>query len=179
MEDIAESVLKDVYGTHSIVNAFSNVDFGADSDIHQCTMADLMHSAVEEGIFKHVIECILGLLTSTQKACVNHLVGQWFTLNGSNRSRERPNYPRVSFTRRGFCTETLLSADERGVGQLFVIALLLTTKQGKDIMKARFDPGFDTSCAKRQEQHTRKEQQHQAGQQQQQQDSREKKEEWC
>ena len=163
-EDIAESVLKDVYGTHSVVNAFSKLDFGVDSNIHQCTMADLMHS-VEEGIFKHVIECILGLLPGSQKARVNRLVAQWFTLKGSNRSGERPNYPRVSFTR-GFCTETLLSADER-VGQLFVIALLLITKQGKDIMQARFDPDFDTSRAKRQEQqrqeqHTRKEPQQQA-----------------
>jgi hypothetical protein len=108
-------------------------------------MADLMHS-LEEGLFKLVLECILGLLPDSAKHKIDLLVSQWFTEKGSNRSGERLNFPRVSFTR-GFCTPTLLSADER-VGQLFVLALLLYSKEGRAVMETRFDSKFDINRAK-------------------------------
>ena len=145
-EDIADSLLQNVYGSHCLDNAFVGMDFGSDSTIHQCTMADLMHS-VEEGIFKHVIECILGVLSDKVKARIDKLVEQWFTAKGSNRSGERPNYPRVNFTR-GFCKPTMLSADER-VGQLFIISLLLHTRQGMEVLQPRFDLNFDHNRKKR------------------------------
>ena len=139
-EELADAVLKNVYGSHVIDNAFGDVDFGANSDIHQATMADLMHS-VEEGIFKHVTASVIEALPDSAKGRVDVLVASWFTNKGSNRSGERPNYPRVSFTR-GFCSPSLLSADER-VGQLFILAMLLHTKQGREAMGVRFDPKFD------------------------------------
>jgi hypothetical protein len=109
-------------------------------------MADLMHS-LEEGLFKLVLlECILGLLPDSAKHKTDLLVSQWFTEKGSNRSGERLNFPRVSFTR-GFCTPTLLSADER-VGQLFfVLALLFYSKEGRAVMETRFDSKFDINRA--------------------------------
>ncbi len=139
-KDVADSLLQDVYGSHCLDNAFVGMDFGADSTTHQCTMADLMHS-VEEGIFKHVIECILGVLGDKVKARIDRLVEQWFTDKGSNRSGERPNYPRVNFTI-GFCNPTMLSADER-VSHLFIIVLLLHTRQGIEVLQPRFDLNFD------------------------------------
>ncbi len=66
---------------------------------------------------------------------------------GSNRPGERPNYPRVNFTR-GFCKPTMLSADER-VGQLFIIALLLHTRQGIEGLQPRFVLNFDHNRKKR------------------------------
>ena len=145
-ELLADSILKDVYGSHAIDNAFNQVNFGSDSDVHACTMADLMHS-VEEGIFKYVIESILGKLPDSITEKVDAVVANWFTEPGSNRSGERVNYPRVSFTR-GFCTPSKLSADER-VGQLFIVALLLYVKEGKGVMKLRFDPLFDSKRNKK------------------------------
>ena len=71
-ENVALSLLHDVYGSHCFDNAFDGLDFGADSDIHQCTMADLMHS-VDEGIFKYVIDCILGSFGEKLRKDLNNL----------------------------------------------------------------------------------------------------------
>jgi hypothetical protein len=139
-EAIADKVLNDVFVSHAVDNAFSSVDFGADADIHQATMADLMHT-VEEGIFRHVVNSVIGLLPNSDEVKVDNLVQEMFCQFGNNRSGERPNYPRVSFTR-GFCSLTLLSNDER-VGQLFVIALLLNTKRGREVLGPRFHENFD------------------------------------
>jgi hypothetical protein len=65
-----------------------------------------------------------------------------FSVRVTNRSSERNAYPRVSFTR-GYTQLTMLSADER-VGQLFVLALLLQTKPGRDVLRPRFETGFDS-----------------------------------
>ena len=91
-EELADSVLKNVYGSHVIDNAFGDVDFGANSDIHHATMADLMHS-VEEGIFKHVNDCVIDSLPDSAKKKVDVLVANWFTNEGSNRSGERGSTP--------------------------------------------------------------------------------------
>jgi hypothetical protein len=135
-ENVALTLLHDVYGSHCFDNAFDGMDFGADSDIHQCTMADLMHS-VDEGIFKYVIDCILG--SFGQKLCkeLNNLVEKMFAEKGCNRSGERPNYPWVSF-KGGWTKTTQITADER-VGQLFIIAILLHAKQGRELLQPRFE----------------------------------------
>ena len=141
-ESLADAILKNVYGAHSIDNAFAPLCFGANSDCHRATVADLMHT-VEEGIFKHVITCVLGILPPGSSKKVDRLVAEWFSDIGSNRSGERVNYPRVSFAR-GICSTALLTADET-VGQMFILALLLYTKEGREVMQHRFDPNFDTT----------------------------------
>jgi hypothetical protein len=138
--DLAAKILQDVYGSHAVDNAFARADFGADSDIHQATMADLMH-AMEEGIFVWVTSNLIGVLSNKHKERLDGLVDLMFCQFGNNRSGKRPNYPRVNFTR-GFSKLTLLTCDER-VGILFVVALLLNTRRGREILQVRFAPEFD------------------------------------
>jgi hypothetical protein len=138
--DLAANILQDVYGSHAVHNAFARADFGANSDIHQATMADLMH-AMEEGIFVWVTSNLIGVLSNKHKERLDGLVDLMFCQFGNNRSGERPNYPRVNFTR-GFSKLTLLTCDER-VGILFVVALLLNTRRGREILQVRFEPEFD------------------------------------
>jgi hypothetical protein len=91
---LVAKVLHDVYGSHAVENTFARADFGVNSDIHQATMADLMH-AMEEGIFVWVTSNIIGVLSNKNKERLDELVDLMFCQFGNNRSGEHPNYPTV------------------------------------------------------------------------------------
>ena len=141
---VSTGVLKNIYGCHLVDNAFNEVDFGPNGSVERATVSDIMHS-FEEGIVKYLLDIVIGMMTDTQKAGVDSLVENMFSSLNSNRSGERPHYPRVSFTR-GFCSLSLLSADER-MGQLFVLSLLMRTAKGKTLMSDRFHLNFDQKRA--------------------------------
>jgi hypothetical protein len=73
-ESLADAILKNVYGAHSIDNAFAALCFGADSNCHRATVADLMHT-VEEGIFKH----------GCNNMCSGYITTQLFEEGGQTR----------------------------------------------------------------------------------------------
>ena len=141
---VAEVILKKVYGAHAVDNAFADVDFGTTPSVDHATLSDIMHS-FEEGIVKLIVDVVLSPMTDSQKMVVDSLVGHIFSSSQTNKSGERANYPRVSFTR-GFCNLTLLSADER-MGQLFVLSLLMRTQKGAVAMEPRFSEDFDAKRA--------------------------------
>ena len=138
---LSRVILQSVLCSHPLVNAFSSIDLGAHSSIHTATVADIMHT-VEQGLIKHLLLCIIDVMTDTQKAAVDSVVSELFSPVGDNRSGDRSKYPRVSF-KNGFCSLTMLTADEI-VGQLFVISIfLLQTKKGVAAMAPRFSLDFD------------------------------------
>ena len=145
-EVIAQEILGACLGSHCLVNAFEGMDFGADSCIHTSTMADIMHS-VEEGLFPYITGILLDPLSDSEKRDLDALVELMFSTNGRNRSGERNEYPRVSF-KKGFCSLTMISADEH-VGQLFVISILLHTELGRKALMPRFALNFDALRAER------------------------------
>ncbi len=68
----------------------------------------------------------------------------------NNRSTQRADYPRISFSV-GYSSLTQLSADEK-VGKLFALAIIGETEVGRKILSDRCDPQFDgrrTDRAKR------------------------------
>ena len=136
-------------GSHPLENAFHQMDMGAFSSIHSATVADLMHT-LEEGIIPIVIQCLIDPLMESKKKEVDDLVSKLLgSTSQVNKSGDRHLFPRVSFTR-GFCSLSLLTADER-VGQLFIISMLLLSTSGKSILQGRFSLDFDEKRSKRQE----------------------------
>jgi hypothetical protein len=117
------------------------VDFGSnDNGILRATVADILHT-VEEGLVNRLfLSVLLDPMPETMKAAIDKLVEELFCM-GRNQSGERDWFPRVSF-QKGYSSLTLLSANER-LGQLFVVAILLNTPEGRDLFSARFDPEFD------------------------------------
>ena len=49
------------------MNAFHTIDFGAFGSTNTATVADIMHT-VEQGIMKHLLQCIIPVMTPTQKS---------------------------------------------------------------------------------------------------------------
>ena len=109
-EKLAKDILHSVLCAHPIANAFDSIDMGANSSIHTATVADIMHT-VEQGIIKEMLQCIIGVMTPSQKLNLDKVVSQMFSSRGDNRSGERSSYPRVSF-KSGFSSLTMLTADE-------------------------------------------------------------------
>ena len=108
-----------------------------------------MHT-LEEGIIPIVIHCLIDPLTDSKKKELDDLVTKLLGSSSQvNKSGDRHLFPRVSFTR-GFCSLSLLTADER-VGQLFIISMLLLSSSGKSILQGRFSLDFDEKRTKRQE----------------------------
>jgi hypothetical protein len=137
---IARDILYGALGQHKVDNAFFPISFG-DSlcGIFGSTPTDLMH-ALEEGVVKYITETFLTLMSDTMAELLDAYVEKLFGPT-SSRSYNRRNFPRVNFTR-GFSRLTLLSAEER-VGVMLVLVIVLSTMDGKDILKGRFGPEFD------------------------------------
>ncbi len=137
---IARDILYGALGQHQVDNAFFPISFG-DSlcGIFGSTPTDLMH-ALEEGIIKYITDTFLtpmpDSMASMLDAYVEKILGPT-----SSRCHNRRNFPRVNFTR-GFSRLTLLSAEEQ-VGVMLVLVVVLSTKEGKDILVGRFGPEFD------------------------------------
>lgn len=137
-QQIADGILKKSLGSHCLLNAFTGIDFGSSSCIHTSTAADIMHS-LESGLVTAVTQILFQSFTPTMSASIDSLVETLFgSLHRSSLSHE---FPRISFLR-GFCSLTLLSSSER-VGQLFVLALLLNTQEGSNLLMDRFALDFD------------------------------------
>ena len=145
-ERIADIILRKVFGSHSVDNAFNGVDFGSNQygRIARATVADILHS-VEEGLINYVLHLLFNTMTDSMKRDIDEFVEAMFCESGRNRSGERPNYPRIDFTR-GFCSLSFLSADQR-VGQLFVVAIMLHIPKGKELLQPRFEHDYDTKAA--------------------------------
>ena len=131
-----------VFGSHSVDNAFFGLDFGSNKEgIFRGALADILHT-IEEGALPKLLEVFYGLMGDKQRTEIDDFVHSLFC-EGHNRSGERQSYPRVSFTR-GYTQLTRLSADER-VGQLFVLAVLLQTKHDRKLLDPRFHLSCDTT----------------------------------
>jgi hypothetical protein len=106
-------------------------------------MVDIMH-LLEVGIIKYLVSVFLELLSigvlGELDIYVNKLLG-----GKANRCFGSCSFPRVNFTC-GFSRLTLLSSEER-IGELLAIAILLQTDQRREILKERFNTGFD-ECRK-------------------------------
>jgi hypothetical protein len=140
-EWLCTKILKSALGSHSAISAYDEIDFGSNRNAeHLATATDIMHT-VEEGLFKHLLSITFDLMTDDDRKNIDIFVQEMFCEYGRNRSGERNNYPRVSFTR-GFSKLTLLSADER-VGQVFVLSILLHIPAGRNLLQQRFNPLFD------------------------------------
>jgi hypothetical protein len=150
---MATDILRNVYGSHSFYSAFTGVDFGSnDNGILRATVADILHT-VEEGLVNRLLSVLFDPMPETMKAAIDKLVEELFCM-GRNRSGERDRFPRVSF-QKGYSSLTLLSANER-LGQLFVVAILLNTPEGRELFSARFDPDFDEKRRENQERFKKK-----------------------
>jgi hypothetical protein len=109
---------------------------------------DPMH-AVEEGVIPNFVDVIIGPLPDSAKKKLDCVVESLFS-KSSNRSSQRADYPRISFSG-GYSSLTQLSADEK-VGKLFALAIVAETPVGKEILQQRCNPEFDS---KRKERATR------------------------
>jgi hypothetical protein len=139
-QKLCEHSLRQVFGSHSVDNAFFGMDFGSNSEgIFKGTLADILHT-IEEGAIPKLLKVVFGMMGDTDRTGIDSFV-QGLFCDGHNRSSERNSYPRVSFTR-GYTQLTKLSANER-VGQLFVLSLMLQTKAGRLLLAPRFEPDFD------------------------------------
>jgi hypothetical protein len=138
-QEISDEILKKCLGSHCLLNAFTGIDFGSSSCIHTSTVADIMHS-FESGLVTAVTQILFQSFTPTMSASIDSLVESLF--GSLHRSSLSQQFPRISFLR-GFCSLTLLSSSER-VGQLFVVALLLNTKEGSNVLRDRFALDFDS-----------------------------------
>jgi hypothetical protein len=148
-QDICRDILRRVLGAHVVDNAFFKIDFGNNPrGIFGATPTDPMH-AFEEGLVPMLLEVILDPLPDSSKKALDSLVESLFS-KSNNRSTQRADYPRISFSG-GYSSLTQLSADEK-VGKLFALAIIGETEVGRKILSDRCDPQFDgrrTDRAKR------------------------------
>lgn len=79
-------------------------------------------------------------MTAAQLSAIDLHVERVFG-TGLNRSSARTNFPRVSFLK-GYTKLTELRGYER-VGQLYVLAFLLRTKRGRQLLSPRVEPDFE------------------------------------
>ena len=137
---ICDDVLHKVYGSHSIDNAYHDIDFGITiNGIHTATATDILHT-MDSGITPAYTKILIGMLTDSQKTLIDSYVQELFC-EGKNRSSQRQEFPRVTFTR-GFCSLTLLNAEAKR-GRLFVLAILFQLREGRKLLSPRYDNNFD------------------------------------
>ena len=140
-ESLCGEILKKVYGAHPAFNAFQDVDFGSNPHgITKATVSDILH-VIEEGIVPRLMEILFEPLSDTPKTHIDNYVSSMFSSGVRNKTGEKHNLPRMSFTN-GYTSLTQLTANER-VGQLFVLSILLHSSHGKDLISKRFELDFD------------------------------------
>jgi hypothetical protein len=138
-----------VFGSHAVDNAFFGFDFGCNLEgIFRATLTDILHT-IEEGTIPKFLKVFYGLMGDKQRARVDNLVESLFGQGNNNRSSERHSYAKVSFIK-GHTQLTRLSANER-LSQLFVLAVLLQTKEGRSVLGPRFALNFDEKRAQARE----------------------------
>jgi hypothetical protein len=119
------------------------VDFGSnDYGILRATVAGILHT-VEEGLVNRLLSVLFDpTMPETMKASIDKLVEELFCMGRNWSGDERDRFPAVSF-QKGYSSLTLLSANERLLGQLFVVAILLHTPEGRELFSPRFEYDFD------------------------------------
>jgi hypothetical protein len=148
-KSICTEILRVVLGSHVVDNAFYRLNSGNNPrGIFGSAATDPMH-AVEEGIIPNFVDVIIGPLPDSAKKKLDCVVESLFS-KSSNRSSQRADYPRISFSG-GYSSLTQLSADEK-VGKLFALAIVAETPVGREILQQRCNPEFDS---KRKERATR------------------------
>lgn len=156
-QECASLVVKKIMGAKVVDNPLSLFSYGANKNgIHAATTADILH-VLKNGIFPKFTEVVYHFMSPSQLASIDIHVERLFC-RGHNRSTMRGRFPRVSF-KKGYTKLTELRGFER-VGQLYVMALLLRTPRGRDLISPRISDDFDR---KRQElsQRARKKNKHQ------------------
>ena len=83
---------------------------------------------------------ISSVLPGSAKKTLDSIVESLFPKK-SNRSSQRADYPRISFSG-GYSSLTQLSTDEK-VGKLFALAIIAETPVGREVLRQRCDPNFD------------------------------------
>ena len=135
---ICKFIVEKVFRNHVVRNAFFGIDFlNSKYGIFGHTPTDVMH-CLEEGIFKYVQQTILEPLPESVRKQLDTLVN---TLFSKNRLHGLELFPRCNFSN-GFSSLSYLSSDER-VGVILVLIIVMSTKQGKEILSRRFHPSFD------------------------------------
>ncbi|CAJ1950960.1 unnamed protein product [Cylindrotheca closterium] len=143
---ICDAILKEVFGTHSLLNAFDGCDHGPTvNGILEQTRVDIMHT-IDEGAIPMLLEVLFGLMSDGDRSKIDAYVNYAFGRPGTNRSGETDRYPRIAF-RQGFTKLTNLSASER-FGQLFLVSILLQTNRGVELLQPRFQDDFDINRMK-------------------------------
>ncbi|CAJ1929991.1 unnamed protein product [Cylindrotheca closterium] len=144
---ICDLILHKVLGSHALLNAWSDVDFGPNkNNILDATSTDPMHT-IEEGLIPMILEVFFGLMSPAALKEIDDYVESLFG-PGRNQTREKENYPRVTF-RHGYTKLTNLSSSER-LGQLFLLSIILQSKKGQDLLLHRFRASFDSEREERQ-----------------------------
>jgi hypothetical protein len=139
-KEICSQILHTVLGSHVVDNAFFRTSFGNNPrGIFGATPTDPMH-AVEEGMAPMILEVLIDPLPDSAKQKLDEIVESLFS-KSSNRSSQRSEYPRISFSG-GYSSLTQLSADEK-MGKLFALAIVAETPVGREILLQRCDPDFD------------------------------------
>ena len=139
-KEICSQILHTVLGSHVVDNTFFRTSFGNNPrGIFGATPTDPMH-AVEEGMAPMILEVLIDPLPDSAKQKLDEIVESLFS-KSSNRSSQRSEYPRISFSG-GYSSLTQLSADEK-MGKLFALAIVAETPVGREILLQRCDPDFD------------------------------------
>jgi len=137
---ICQDVLKKVFSSHPVDNAFFKLDWGPNlRGIFGATPTDLMH-AFEEGVVEYFLKVILDPLPEGEQSKLDEIATHFFAGN-NNRGVGRLDYPRVSFSGR-FTSLSLLSSDEK-MGKLLLLYLVSKTERGSAVLQVRCDPSFD------------------------------------
>jgi hypothetical protein len=135
-KQIAQSILKQVFGQHVVDLVWFHIDQGPNPrGCFGSTPVDPMH-AFEEGIVPNILSVILDPLSDSVKS---HLDSIALSIVSSNRWDKE--YPRMNFSG-GFSSLTQLTADEK-VGKMLLLWIIMQTPIGKDIMSKRCSSTFD------------------------------------
>ena len=126
---VTNNILEKVYGMHPVVNAWSNISFGYNTNgIYRATLDDPMHYS-SSGMFMYLAEVSFkGLLPSDAKK-LETIMRKDF----SRRCSVRYDFPRGKFSN-GFTNCTLLTSSEK-VGLMFALYLCLGTKRVSSIFE--------------------------------------------
>ena len=127
-EEISALVLRKVFGSKVVDNVLNDISHGANiNGIQTATTADILH-VVKSGVVPKLLKVVYSQMSDTSLTAIDLHVGEFLSSTSNNRSGERnSSFPCISFWKE-YTKLTELSGDEK-FGQLFVLALLLRTKE--------------------------------------------------
>ena len=135
VQSICGDVARSVFYTKIADNPFARLNTGPLTSLSFATTSDILH-AMLNGIIRYILDGTIGRLTLS--ACTElDLYVENLLSRGINRGYHGEDLPRVSF-RKGYSKLTELSGNER-LGQIFVLAFVLSTEEGRKILEPLFD----------------------------------------